>query len=768
MPDILKHKNLLILATLVLGAWLAFVSYLYSAAVESDLENSREQALIEAGIAYEKDITYRRWAAQLGGIYAEITDSLKPNPYLDVPERDTVTESGKKLTLINPAYMTRMVHAVMTEKSGLKAHITSLNPIRPENAPSSWEALALESFQRGATEVYEFASEDGKPVLRFMRPMITELPCLRCHAKQGYKEGDIRGGISVIVPMDKYEKSLAVSNHGTQKRYALILSAGLIFILSTFGVLIRHENARNDFVSTLKTSEKTSRDNEERFRALYEGAPVGIMLLDTKGLITGCNTKFAEIFGTQQIQYIGLNLINTLKNESFRNSVIELLEHGKTVVEGPYESIFSGKMTYLRNRGVRINPEVLMVIIEDITEQKNVELSLLAAKDQAEIATRAKSEFLANMSHEIRTPLNGVLGMLQLIGTEVQEKELKEYVDIALKSSRRLSLLLSDILDFSRIEAGKMPVVEEKFEISELKDSIFELLGSTAKSKGLDLNISIDDNVLGVLVGDAGKVRQILFNVVGNAIKFTDHGRVNVDISALSNIQDERYRVLFMVTDTGKGISDDQIKSIFNPFVQGEGSYVRHYQGAGLGLSIVKRLVTLLNGTVSVESNIGEGTSIYISIPFNNTYKQDLEDHKRKSSAQPHPKSSIRILFADDDSVTRIATKKLLEKEGYKVSLAVDGRDALKTLHESDFDLILMDIQMPEMDGVEATQKIRFSSRFERKRDIPIIAMTAYAMTGDKEKFLASGMNDYISKPVDMKELTEAIERVLKETAKST
>jgi len=218
---------------------------------------------------------------------------------------------------------------------------------------------------------------------------------------------------------------------------------------------------------------------------------------------------------------------------------------------------------------------------------------------------------------------------------------------------------------------------------------------------------------------------------------------------------------VFSVSDTGPGIPADQIEHIFEPFVQIEDSYIRKHQGAGLGLSIVRRLVSILGGTVCVDTEVGLGSTIYVSIPFNNSYHQDLNSIKTAYRDEQHSASGKHILFAEDDSVTRMVTKKLLEKAGYDVTLAVDGKEALEKLDLHDFDLILMDIQMPEMDGVEATQHIRFKDRFEAKRDIPIIAMTAYAMSGNRETFLAAGMNDYISKPVDSKALVEVIERVL-------
>jgi PAS domain S-box-containing protein len=410
---------------------------------------------------------------------------------------------------------------------------------------------------------------------------------------------------------------------------------------------------------------------------------------------------------------------------------------------------------------IRQGSEILGIlgINIDITERKQAEVALSLAKDQAEAANKAKSEFLANMSHEIRTPLNGILGMLQLLQTTAQDAEQQEYVLAAIRSSRRLASLLSDILDLSRVEAGKMIVREERFDTRNLKEAVQDLFSQAAKDKGLDLEFVIDERLPHVLVGDEARVRQILFNLIGNAIKFTQKGGLRVELSPLSCATPEACRVLFTVSDTGIGIDDDQVGSIFEPFVQGESSYVRRYQGAGLGLSIVARLAKLLGGEVSIESEEGAGTTIYLTIPFKHSPMHVAASRSKEPVVDAG--TGLRILFAEDDSVTRLTIKRLLEKAGHTVSVAVDGADALRILEHEQFDLILMDIQMPVMDGVEATRAIRFKDRFEAIRDIPIIAVTAYAMSGDREKFLGDGMNDYISKPVDIEALKAVIARVM-------
>ncbi|BAH73653.1 PAS domain S-box protein [Solidesulfovibrio magneticus] len=399
-------------------------------------------------------------------------------------------------------------------------------------------------------------------------------------------------------------------------------------------------------------------------------------------------------------------------------------------------------------------------LIGEMVSRSMVEQDLQKATHLAETANRAKSEFLANMSHEIRTPLNGVLGMLQLLETTDQTDEQKEYLFGAISSTKRLTRLLSDILDISRIEAGRMEIVEVEFNIKKTRDSIKELFNPEAKGKGLRLEFGRDEDLPLVLVGDEARLRQILFNLVGNAIKFTEKGEIRIDASLLPSSSDSHVRVLVTVRDTGIGIPEEHLKGIFEPFVQAEASYTRRFQGAGLGLSIVRRLVKLMGGDISIDSTVGEGTTVYLSLPF----KLPKTEQKSVEIASDDPSPvhvSSRILVAEDDTISLITAKRMLEKSGYSVSAAKNGQEALQRLTEESFDLILMDVQMPIMDGVEATKAIRGASNLGAKSSVPIVAMTAYAMTGDKETFLAAGMDDYISKPVDKAALAEVIERVL-------
>ena len=407
---------------------------------------------------------------------------------------------------------------------------------------------------------------------------------------------------------------------------------------------------------------------------------------------------------------------------------------------------------------------LLVAVSEQVAvavERKGIEQDLRMARDLAEAANHSKSEFLANMSHEVRTPLNGVLGMLQLAQTTDLSDEQRDYVDTALSSGRSLLSVINDILDFSKIEAGKLEVVSEEFSLATMIQDVMASFRSQAMEKGVVLSADLSGEIPERIIGGKSRLKQILFNLVGNAIKFTDRGKVSIEVGLLEmNPRERTMRLLYSVRDTGIGIPDAMMDHIFEPFTQVDGSYVRRHQGTGLGLGIVKRLVGLMNGVLSIESEQGQGTAVHLALSMG--FEPGAQDDPLAGGESLNlRRRPLVLLVVEDNRVNRVMAERMLTKLGHRTRSAENGTEALKMLEKFDFDGVFMDIQMPDMDGVEATSLIRNAggtSNIDPK--IPVIAMTAHAMMGDREMFLRGGMDDYIAKPVELQEIEDVLNRI--------
>lgn len=501
----------------------------------------------------------------------------------------------------------------------------------------------------------------------------------------------------------------------------------------------------------------------ERYQILAEKANDVMMFLDNEGNVIEVNDAAIRMYGYTFEEFLSLTIYDLRGVKKTAEIVAQMKRaHEAGVI---FETV------HYRKDGTKIQVEVssqgnilgktegLLSIIRDVTERKKTQEEMVIALKKAEEANQAKSQFLANMSHEIRTPMNGIIGMTELtLMTDLEDVQ-REYLNIVKSSTRSLLRVVNDILDYSKIEAGKIDLEKIPFDLQKTMNEVIDLFDIGAKQKGLSITGNIDMTIPNHIIGDSVRLRQILSNLVGNAIKFTEQGGVVINVHVAEKYYN-KVKLRFVITDTGIGIPEDKLEKLFKRFSQVDESNTRRFGGTGLGLAISKKLIEIMDGEIGVESRENVGSSFFFTAVFG---LYDDVEMVTKEIAYRHPlqyknPGAKKLLLAEDDVVSRNMLTIILKREGFKVTAVENGAEAVAAFEKEKFDVILMDVNMPYLDGYSATATIRLQEK-ERNSRTPIIAITAYALKGDREKCLKADMDDYISKPINFNEIIEIIQK---------
>jgi PAS domain S-box-containing protein len=497
---------------------------------------------------------------------------------------------------------------------------------------------------------------------------------------------------------------------------------------------------------------------EVAFRTVFESSPIGITLSDLEGRYVDVNRAMEDLAGIPKSQFLGKRAkeLEWLKDSAEFDEIQHLLAEGRSIDshEVSYRNPELGPRTGLlwARRVVIAGVGYSLCFVLDISERKRMEEELVRARQGADAAARAKSEFLANMSHEIRTPLNGILGLSFLLEEEPNADDLRPMMGLIRTSGEVLRRVLDDVLDFSKIESGRLELEEEPFDVRACLEWSFELFRNGAEEKSLEYTLHLDESLPKIVLGDATRLRQVTANLMSNAVKFTHSGSIRLEAHMDGpGPMEGRQFIRISVRDTGIGIAEDRLDRLFQSFSQVDASTSRCYGGTGLGLAISRSLVEMMGGEIHVESRLGEGAlfEFTISVGIAATARQPVE------SAEGGHLKALKILVAEDNMVNQMVILRMLQKLGCQADFASDGRAAVSRVEANSYDIVLMDVHMPSVDGLEATRRIRKMP--SAQSCVPVVALTAAATTEDRTACLAAGMNDYLSKPIAFEDLRRTL-----------
>lgn len=630
---------------------------------------------------------------------------------------------------------------------------------------------------------------DGQEVLRFAKADRMQASCVACHnshpasPKKDWKVGDVRGALEVTVQVHSW--------HGegeetyTRSTGALIavglLGLGMVWLitrrlqtalrasrqLSSEGERV---NARlRQEIKERQATERCLRLSESKLQSIFKSTPEGIVVVDTHGVVLQANRAAAAMFSCPLDDLVGRNVGQMLVLDRTKEAPEGACGDIRNMLDSP--RVVSGLRCNGETFPLRVSMTQMQVdndvffagVLQDFTQIKANEIQLDEARIRAEVANRLKSELLANMSHEIRTPMNGIVGMTQLVLDTPLNPNQRQHLSLAQASAHHLLRIINDILDFSKIESGSLDLEPQACSPQQVLDETLKSLAALAEAKNLELQVDSSPEVPELLMLDPVRLRQILTNLVGNAIKFTPQGGVRIRMEAEAvKPGDARSatRLQIRVIDTGIGFRPSEAETIFHPFVQADGTSTRVYGGTGLGLAITRSLVTLMGGEISAQSKPGQGSE----------FRFHIDCERPEAAPAPAPGldefpdiprlSPLHILLAEDHPINQMLAGLLLTQLGHTHATANNGQEALDLLERAQFDLVLMDVMMPVMDGLSAMAEVRAREAGSGRRT-PIVVLTAHAMTGDRERFIGAGADGYVSKPISPQALQAEMRRVM-------
>ena len=773
---------------MVMGLWVVFYTYQSSEAVVQQYATESAQTHADSVTQFRNFYTQELVPrAVKGGL--EITHDYK--------SRDNALPLPATLTIDLGHYLSKV-------DGGAQVSLYSGQPF-----PWRLQERSLDDFQKQALQHLKdqpnkpFVREevmDGRRVLRFAQADRMLPNCVTCHnsypgsPRTDWKVGDVRGALEVVLPVSRWQlASTGVLNRTFVVLLVLLFLGFLLIWFSVKRIRLALMTSRqlsderqkamrqfSDEITERKLVEGQLRLSESKLQSIFKSVPEAIVVTDSMGMIAQCNDAMCVIFGYTMDELIGqrISLLMPPEEGSPQNSETkvnlikwrEKLGNQPSVMPGQRRdgSVFPVRLTVSETH--RDNEHFFVGVMQDFTAIQSAQDLLVEAKEKAEQANRMRGEFLANMSHEIRTPMNGIVGMTELALDTSSPELQKEYLTLARDSANHLLQIINEILDFSKIEAKALELELREVSPAQLIRHTVRSLEQLARVKGVDLQLKMADNMPELVWMDPVRMRQALTNLLGNAIKFTDQGSVVVKTELLSEMDDQTVLLRISVIDTGIGFDPERTEALFSPFTQADGSVTRSFGGTGLGLAITRSLLQLMGGYIAAEGQPGKGASFVATLPVKKVTRPSMPASdfvllEKQEGGLPLVSKPVdcSVLLVEDHEINRKLAEIMLQRMGYRYATAADGQQALDRLAEERFDVVLMDVMMPVMDGITALRELRAREAGGGRRT-PVLMVTAHAMTGDKERFIAAGADGYVSKPMSLAELQKEISRVISST----